>query len=286
MRDSHASSVPRQASHRDDQTLELEGASPRGFTRITVGKAQILARAEAVSWSRQAVTTYGSLYRAARDSACRTLHGRGPVPILTNPQGVEPPWVVRRYYRGGLMRAFGDRFLRVGRPRSFLELENSARIEELGFATPRIVAAAVYPRGVLYRADLVTEFVPHAQTLADVLFANDDASGSRNAGDARQEALGCTRNLIAGLSKAGVHHRDLNAENVLIAREAQHVHAILLDLDRCRVGGPSDPVDAGRLWRRLARSIRKLDRIRQGSRHDGEGQLTTEQMNHLLGEAS
>ena len=286
MRDSHASSMGPQASPREEHYLEPEGRSPRGFTRITVGKAQILARAEAASWSRQAVVAYGSLYRAARDSACRTLHGRGPVPILTNPQGVGPPWVVRRYYRGGLMRAFGDRFLRVGRPRSFLELENSARIEELGFVTPRIVAAAVYPRGVLYRADLVTELVPHAHTLADVLFANYDASGGRTAGDSRREALACTRDLITRLSKAGVHHRDLNAENVLIAREAQHVHAILLDLDRCRVGGPSDPVDAEILRRRLARSIRKLDRIRQRSHDDGEWHLTTEEMNHLLGEAS
>ena len=60
--------------------------------------------------------------------------------------------------------------------------------------------------------------------------------------DARREALACTANLIIRLSKAGVHHRDLNAENVLIARDAQHVHAILLDLDGCRVAGPGRPV--------------------------------------------
>ena len=257
--------------------------SPKGFERITVGNAQILARTGAVSWSRKAVVAYGSLYGAARDSACRTLHGRGPVPVLTNPEGAGPPWVVRRYYRGGLMRAFGDRFLRTGPPRSFVELENSARIEELGFATPRIVAAAVYPRGVLYRADLVTEFVPHARTLADVLFGNHHSSDGRTAGDARREAVACTAHLITRLSKAGVHHRDLNAGNVLIAREAQHVHAILLDLDGCRVAGPNDPVDAGRLRRRLARSIRKLDRTHQRSHDEGEGHLTNDETNHLLG---
>ena len=283
MRDTKTSSVDPQASRRDNHYLEPEGPSPKGFERITVGKAQILARAEAVSWSRQAVVAYGSLYRAACDSACRTLHGRGPVPVLT-PEGVGAPWVVRRYYRGGLMRAFGDRLLRTGMPRSFIELENSARIEEMGFATPRIVAAAVYPRGVLYRADLVTELVPHARTLADVLLGNHHASDGRTAaGDAIREALACTADLITRLSKAGVHHRDLNAGNVLIAGEAQHVHAILLDLDGCRVAGPSDPVDAGRLRRRLARSIRKLDRTRPRSHDDSEGHLTNEEMNHLLG---
>ena len=264
-----------------------EGPSPRGFERIKVRKAQILARTEAVCWSRQAVLDYGSLYRAARASANQTLHGRGPVPVLINPDGVGPPWVVRRYFRGGFMRAFGDRLLRGGRPRSFLEVENSRRIEELGFSTPRIVAAAVYPSGVLYRADLVTEFVPHARTLANVLFGKNDPSGGRSAGDARREALACTRSLITRLSKAGVHHRDLNAENVLIAQDAQHVHAILLDLDGCRVAGPGSPVDAGVLRRRLARSIRKLERTRPRSQNDGEGHLTNDEIDRLLeGKAS
>lgn len=284
MRDAHGSPVARQASGRNE-FLDPGALSSRGFERITVGRVQILARTEAVSWSRQAVAAYGSLYLAALDSACRTLHGRGPVPILPNPQGIEPPWAVRRYFRGGLMRPLGDRFLRVGRPRSFLELENSARMEDLGFATPRVMAAAVYPSGFLYRADLVTEFVPHARTLADVLFGVHAPSCASTAGETRREALACTRDLITRLSQAGVHHGDLNAENVLIARETQQVHAILIDLDGCRVVEPGDPVDAGRLRRRLVRSIRKLDRARPRSHRDGEGHLTTEELNHLLSEA-
>ena len=282
MSDTKPSSGAGQASRRDGQYLGSDGPSSKGFKRITVGKAQILARVEAASWSRQAVVAYGSLYRAALDSASQTLHGRGPVPVLTNPDGVGPPWVVRRYYRGGLMRAFGDRFLRAGRPRSFIEVENSAKMVELGFTTPRIVAAAVYPTGVLYRADLVTEFVPNTRTLADVLFGDDESDAGTDR-DERREALVCVRHLIARLSKAGVRHRDLNAGNVLIAREAQQVHAILLDLDGCRVEGRSNPADAGRLRRRLARSIRKLDRTHERSHDDDEGHLTNDEIDHLLG---
>ena len=262
-----------------------EGPSPQGFERIRVGRAQILARPEAVCWSRQAVLDYGSLYRAARASANQTLQGRGPVPVVTHPEGVGPAWVVRRYFRGGFMRAFGDRFLRGERPRSFVEVENSTRIEALGFSTPRIVAAAVYPSGLVYRADLVTEFMPHARTLADELFRRTGPSDERTTGAQRREALARTADLIMRLSLAGVHHRDLNAENVLIARDAQHVHAILLDLDGCRVVGPGSPVDAGRLLRRLARSIRKLERTRPRSQNDGEGHLTNDEMNRLLGGA-
>ncbi len=251
---------------------------------MTVGGAQIWARTEAVAWSRQAVSAYGSLYRAARDSADRTFRGRGPVPVLTNPEGVGPQWVVRRYYRGGLMRPFGDRFLRAGTPRSFIEAENSRRIEDLGLATPRVVAAAAYPRGLLYRADLVTEFVPHARTLADVLFGGTGTSGGLIGRNTRREAMACAAELITCLAKAGVHHPDLNAENVLIAREGERVHAILVDLDGCRVVGPSFPGDATRLRRRLARSIRKLERTRPQFQNDGEGDLTIDEIDQLLGE--
>jgi 3-deoxy-D-manno-octulosonic acid kinase len=250
---------------------------------MTVGEARVFARTEAVSWCLQAVSENGSLYRAARDSADWTLRGRGPVPVLTNPEGVGRSWVVRRYYRGGLMRPFGDRFLRVGTPRSFIEVENSARIEDLGFATPRIVAAAVYPSGLLYRSDLVTEFVPHARTLADILFGGDDPSGGPIGRGTSLEAMACASELITRLAKAGIHHPDLNAGNVLIAREAQRVHAILLDLDGCRVAGPSRPLDAARLRRRLARSIRKLERTRARFQDDGEGYLTNDEIDKLLG---
>ena len=257
---------------------------PRGFERMTVGAAHILARTEAVSWSHRSVATYGSLYRAARDSADWTLHGRGPVPVLTNPKGVGPPWVVRRYYRGGLMRPFGDRFLRTGTPRSVTEVENSARIGDLGFATPRIVAAAVYPSGLLYRADLVTEFVPHARPLADLLFGGYDPSGGRVSGNARREAIACAAEMITRLARAGVHHPDLNARNVLIARDTQSVHAILLDLDRCSVWGPSRPVDAAKIRRRLARSIRKLEPTHLRCQGDGDGRLTKGEIDELLEE--
>ena len=272
-------SADRPASTDGGHTSDLEGPSSGGFERIQVGKAQMLVRPEAGEWSRQAVLTFGSLYRAALDSAYQTLQGRGPVPVLRNPNGTGPPWVIRRYFRGGLMRRLGDRFLRTGKPRSFIEVENSARVEALGFDTPRVVAAAVYPAGIFYRADLVTEFVPHARTLADVLFEEDGPWGGGHGGHARREALACTAKLITRLSRAGIHHKDLNAHNVLIARDAQDVHATLLDLDGCRLAGPTHPVEAGALRRRLVRSIRKLENARAQSPGSG---MSTAEVNDLL----
>jgi hypothetical protein len=282
MRATLAFRAGRPGSDTDRVGLESERQCPLGFERITVGRAEILARTEAVPWSRHAVMEYGTLYQAALHSADRTLHGRGPVPILPNPEGPGPPWAIRRYYRGGLMRPLGDRFLRAGRPRSFVEAEISAKIEELGFPTPRVVAAAVYPSGIVYRADMVTELVPHVGTLADVLFGEDDPSGTTKDGDKRREALASTSELIKRMSRSGIRHRDFNAENILIARDALGVHATLVDLDRCGVVGPRRPVDAGTLRRRLARSIRKLERTRARPRDEGEKPLTHDEMNRLL----
>ena len=263
---------------------ESQGESPLGFEQIKIGRARILVRTEAAAWSRHAVSTFGSLYDAALVSADRTLHGRGRVPVVTNPEGTGPQWVVRRYYRGGLMRPLGDRFLRAGRPRSFAEADISARIAALGFATPRVVAAAVYPAGLVYRADLVTEHVPRVRTLAEVLFGPYDPAAVPTSGDARREALTCVAELIQRMSRSGIHHRDLNAKNILIARDAEHVHATLVDLDRCGVTGPDRPIDARTLRRRLARSILKLGRTLAWPHDDGEKPLTYDEMNHLLGE--
>jgi hypothetical protein len=96
----------------------------------------------------------------------------------------------------------------------------------------------------------------------------------------------CVAELITRLAREGVHHPDLNAENVLIARDAQRVHAILLDLDRCRVAGPSGPADAAKLRRRLARSIRKLERTRGRFLNEGEGHLTNDEIIELLGKGA
>jgi hypothetical protein len=97
--------------------------------------------------------------------------------------------------------------------------------------------------------------------------------------------MACAAELITRLAKAGIHHPDLNADNVLIARDAQRVHAILLDLDGCRVEGPSRPLDAARLRRRLTRSIRKLERAHPRIQNDGEGHLTRDEIDQLLGGA-
>ena len=135
------------------------------------------------------------------------------------------------------MRIMDDRFLRLGRPRSLRELESSVRVRELGITTPRVVAAAVYPAGLFYRADLVTEFVYDARELADVLLGTPDSAVPPSDPETRALALICTDRLVASMVAHGIRHPDLNARNIIVARTSQGMEAILLDLDRCVVGG-------------------------------------------------
>ena len=241
-----------------------------GFESARVGAALVVTRPEALAWARSALGRHGSLHSAALADATLRLHGRGPIPVMLNPAGEGPAWAVRHYRRGGGMRIMDDRFLRLGRPRSLRELESSVRVRELGITTPRVVAAAVYPVGLFYRADLVTEFVYDARELADVLLGTPDSSVPPADADTRARALTCTTQLVARMAERGIRHPDLNARNILLAQSSHGMEAILLDLDRCVIGSRSASGDGPGLRRRLARSIRKLQRTRPGGLSDEE----------------
>ena len=162
------------------------------------------------------------------------------------------------------MRILDDRFVRLGVPRSLQEVDSSVRAQLLGINTPRVIAAAVYPSGLFYRADLITEFVSDARELADVLLGTSDPPSPPDDGDTRALALRCTDRLITSMVTNGLRHPDLNARNILLVRTAGGMDATLLDLDQCAIrdGGGLD--ESTGLRQRLARSIRKLARTRPG----------------------
>ena len=235
-----------------------------GFEFERVAGGLVTARPEAAVWCREALVQHGSLHSAATKQAARHLQGRGPVPMILNPSGDGPEWVVRHYRRGGAMRILDDRFVRLGVPRSLQEVDSSVRAQLLGINTPRVIAAAVYPSGLFYRADLITEFVSDARELADVLLGTSDPPSPPDDGDTRALALRCTDRLITSMVTNGLRHPDLNARNILLVRTAGGMDAILLDLDQCAIrdGGGLD--ESTGLRQRLARSIRKLARTRPG----------------------
>lgn len=244
-------------------------SAPEGFVEVEGPGARVLARPEARMWVEAALETHGTLYRAAaRSRSALRMQGRGPVyAIPARRDEVEAAldvdagrWAVRHYRRGGAVaRLLGDLYLRTGDPRPFRELRASEAVRDRRIPTPRVVAAAVYRAGpFFYRGDLVTRYVPDTVLLADVLF-DPDRRGVSGTVD-RREALAETGALIRRMARAGVHHPDLNARNVLLEWSGGAPDAYVIDLDRCRLAEGPLPDAAEAMHERLLRSIRKLEK--------------------------
>lgn len=156
-------------------------------------------------------------------------------------------WVLRHYRRGGLVAQLSqDSYLWTGaaRTRSFAEWRLLAELRRRGLPVPAPIAAR-YVRGlVTYRADLITELLPNTRTLADAITGCDLP-------EAGWRAVGKT---IAAFHREGVHHADLNANNILLADSSPEV--FVLDFDRGRI-------EARGAWEQavLARLRRSLEKI-------------------------
>lgn len=154
--------------------------------------------------------------------------------------------VLRHYRRGGVFGPWlGDRYLWLGLARSRAEREWHllADLQARGLMVPRPIAVRVRRSGLIYRADLVTERVAAAVSLAQRL-----ASMPLDAGE-----WGAIGRCIRQFHVAGAYHADLNAHNVLLAPSG--VYLIDFDRGRLRASGP---------WKgaNLARLRRSLDKLK------------------------
>jgi hypothetical protein len=233
---------------------------------LEFSRARALARDEAVPWVRYVLGEGETLHAAAgTDREVLVLEGRKPVfgiPARTSgnpPEEPEARWVIKRFARGGklLPVLLGDRYLRTGPPRPLREAGLSEEVRRRGIPTPRIVAAAWYPKGPFYRADLVTEWVPEAQDLVETLF-DTRRKGAGGAAE-RLDALRASGFLIRIMARAGLRHGDLHAGNILLRWEGAAPRALILDLDHAALspGGRSCPPDS--MLRRLKRSLRRWE---------------------------
>lgn len=260
-----------------------------GYARRSVAGAEALALPEVIDWLSDLLASGRTLHGwASSESGGDTFSGRGTVHAAPAPmRGPDDRdrWAVRHYRRGGaIARALGDRYLAVGRVRPVAEAAASAAARARGVPTPAVVAAAWYPGGLFYRADIATELVPDASSLAEVLFdgpltrpgggSNERGGGSRDASaagpaadsgggpaaesNARRAALGAAGRLVRRLAGRGLRHADLNAMNILLPTDRRgDEDAWVVDLDRARIGADR-PVDPGPMLARLERSLTKL----------------------------
>jgi 3-deoxy-D-manno-octulosonic acid kinase len=182
-------------------------------------------------------------YWHARGALEEFAGGRGTVSLLHTAEG---DWILRHYRRGGFAaRISNDSYWWTGvdETRAFREWRLLAEMRRLDLPVPAPVAARYQRRGLLYGADIITVRIPNAITLARYL---EDSALDQNG----WERIGRT---IARFHRAGVHHADLNANNIMLA--AHEVYVLDFDRGRIRARGP---------WEQnvIARLRRSLDKLR------------------------
>ncbi len=157
-------------------------------------------------------------YWRRHDAIEGTARGRGTTWFI---RAGAPSFVLRHNRRGGLAAKIStDRYWYRGdsETRSFAEWYLLYHLHRAGLPVPAPIAARFERRGLLYRADLITQRIEDSESLAQRL-----ARGS----------LPLTRWIEIGrclrrFHDAGVCHADLNAHNILLTEEQVY----LIDFDR------------------------------------------------------
>jgi len=165
-------------------------------------------------------------------------------------------YLLRPYRRGGLIaRLSTDRYLWLGedRTRPVREFTLNLRMQAEGLPVPVPVAVRFQRDGWTYRGDLITEWLPDTQTLAQRLDAGE-------IGLTTWTAIGrCLRRF----QDYGLYHSDLNAHNILLRGDEE---VFLIDFDNCSRRSPGLWCDAN--LARLRRSLDKLEDSRAQRRFD------------------
>ena len=187
-------------------------------------------------------------YWAKTNSLTPIPAGRGMTYFVDAPFGQA---VLRHYHRGGMVARFvRDQYLWVGenRNRAFHEWRLLADLLGRGLPVPRPLAVRYSRTGFCYRADLLTQRIPGAASMAERL----------TGGTMSSEAWAAIGRAIRRLHTEGVYHADLNAHNIVLNDQGE---VFFVDFDRGDIREPA-PGWQKQNMRRLYRSLRKLDRAR------------------------
>ena len=214
---------------------------------VPTGFVEVRSRRE-VAWVREDLASLGTEALWAEVAPFAGAKGRGGVGLLSLPSGITA--VARPFRRGGALRSIlGDRYPGPSRVCDELAAIERLRAEGVPVVAP-LAALARRPR-TFWRLRLLTERLDGAEPLP--AFCARDA-------EARRWAIEAAAVTVRLAFEAGLVHRDLHPDNVLVVRKGDKVRAVLVDLDRATFEKPL-PVAAKDAM--LVRMARYLERHRQ-----------------------
>ena len=152
-----------------------------------------------------------SAYWQERDAIVGSAQGRGTTWFITtkNAANVEKNWVLRHYFRGGLVgKIINDQYLYTGmkNTRAAREFDLLLKMRALGLPAPKPIAFQVIKNGLCYRADLLSSRIENAQDLVAIL-------SEKIIDEQLWQEIG---RVIKTFHQQGIYHHDLNAHNILI----------------------------------------------------------------------
>jgi 3-deoxy-D-manno-octulosonic acid kinase len=231
----------------------LHRALPEGYVDFDRGTWRVVA-------PRLELAEMTTLLEAARTGALpgeEVAGGRGGARRLSLRGGKVV--FLRRYLRGGLVRFFVRDLFLLRPPRPLRELVATEKARAAGCHVPMVHAVGVEERGPFYRGWIVTSAIDGARDFIDVYAETGEAG--------RMALLAAAGRAIRELHDAGVFHRDLTGNNLLVASDGS---VAIIDFDRAIVSAPGP----GRLARqgcdRFWRSMTKLSAMRGVAFDDSE----------------
>jgi 3-deoxy-D-manno-octulosonic acid kinase len=150
-------------------------------------------------------------YWQEQNAIVGSAQGRGTTWFIAtkNSANVMRNWVLRHYYRGGLIgKVINDQYLYTGleNTRAAREFSLLKTMRSLGLPAPKPVAFRVEKRGMFYRADLLSSRIENANDLVGILSNNE----------INQTLWFDIGKVIKAFHQQGIYHHDLNAHNILL----------------------------------------------------------------------
>ena len=196
-------------------------------------------------------------YWQQKNAVTGSAQGRGTTWFVAynDNKNTQHDWVLRHYYRGGLIGKINKDsywFSGIKNTRAACEFALLRHMKTLQLPAPEPIAYRVIQQGLVYKADLLSSRIQHAQDLVAIL-------SEKALADDIWRNIGAT---IKRFHHHGIYHHDLNSHNILLDDKEQ---VFLIDFDRGELR--TNPVNTN--WKqaniaRLQRSfLKELNKLAQ-----------------------